>query len=225
MDKIKELEEKLLNAYKNGAPDKRVIELIEELQYLDKDNVTLLNILCDIYTVDEDYNQAFAFAKRALEVDNDNAIALYNMGMIYYGKKNYEKAIEYLNKSIKDEIKEEVCNILGDCYYEINELDKALEFYDKALSKKSDDEFYIADIEFKVGNIFFDKEEYENALKHFEIAHELDVEEPVTINNIGLCYEMLNDFNKALSYYEKAHKIDLEDEMFINNIKTIKEKM
>lgn len=225
MSSIKILEHKLINAYKNGESDDIVLDLIEQLQKLDKDNITLLNILCDIYIVDEDYNQAFAFVKRVLEIDSENIEAICNMGMIYYNKKNYQKAIEYLQKAINRNQNQELYDILGDCHFELGDLEKALESYFKAISKDTNDEVYIADVEFKIANIYYDTEDYHNAIKHFEIAHKLDKEEPVTINNIGLCYEIIGEYKKALSCYEVAHKIDPNDEMFTNNINTIKEKI
>lgn len=227
MDKdiiIKELENELVNAYRNGESDDRVLDLIEELQKLDADNITLLNVLCDIYVVEEDYKQAEAFANKVLSIEPNNAEGLCNKGMICFNKEKYEEAIKYLKASDAVKANYKIYNTLGDCYFEIEDIKNAKESYIKALNSKDDDE-YLADVEFKLGNLYIDEEEYSEALKHFKIAHKLDVEEPVTINNIGICYEMLGELDKALAEYEKANKIDPEDEMFVNNIATVKEKM
>ena len=54
---------------------------------------------------------------------------------------------------------------------------------------------------------FYDKGDYNNALKHYQKLIMEEANNPVTYCNMGDCYYNMKNYNKALEYYKKAIKI------------------
>ena len=70
------------------------------------------------------------------------------MGWVYYKKRNFPKALKYLEKAVSlvpDD--PTILEHLGDVYLEISNKKKALEFYQRSLKKKEKD---TADLEKKI---------------------------------------------------------------------------
>lgn len=67
-----------------------------------------------------------------------------------------------------------------------------------------------AGIQLNLGNVFFNLSLYENAVRYFEKAIEIDPENHKAFNNIGVTLVRLKRSKEALSYYEKALNIDDE---------------
>ncbi len=126
---------------------------------------------------------------------------------------------EYLLEKVKD--KEEKSKILGELgliFYNLGELDTALEYYEKAL-KLNEELGRKEGIAVQLGNmgiIYEVKGELDNALEYHEKALKLDEElgrkEGIAkdLGNIGLAYQDKGELDKALEYYEKALKLDEE---------------
>jgi tetratricopeptide (TPR) repeat protein len=126
---------------------------------------------------------------------------------------------EYLLEKVRD--KEEKAKILGELgvisYYS-GELEKALEYYEKAL--ELDEGLGIKEgIAKDLGNIgivYRIRGELDKALEYFEKVLELDEElgrkEGIAIQfgNIGIIYRIKGELDKALEYYEKALELDEE---------------
>ncbi len=72
--------------------------------------------------VEIDYNLAIKYYKEALNIEN-NPASLFSLGQRYYEKKEYAKAIFYLEKAIEDFQHLKACYILGRIYFEGKEVD------------------------------------------------------------------------------------------------------
>ena len=173
-------------------------------------------------------DSAFYFAQLeydfSLKVDNKKYMssALNTQGISFHLRGNYEKALEYYEKSLK--IKEEIGDKKGvsatynhiglNNFYQGNN-EKALEYYEKCL--KIDEEIgnkrgmgltynNIGILYSKHGNNEKAIEYYEKTLKIFE---ELGNKNGVgaTLGNIGVIYADQSNYEKAIEYYEKSLKI------------------
>ena len=116
------------------------------------------------------------------------ASSLNNMGLIYYEIKNYNKALEYYERSLKLKLNIDdkigiasSLNNIGIIHLVLDNYEKALEYYEKSLKIRS------------------------------EIDDKLGIGSSLT--NIGIAHTKLKNYNKALKYLSESVKKDKE----INN--------
>jgi len=113
----------------------------------------------------------YGFVDIAKEYGGTNAgnLANYFAGISYYKLKQYEKAIEYLEKfSSDDEILGPIAKgTIGDVFSDINQPKDALNYYLKAANLKSND-FSTPLYLFKAGNTAMDLNNFDKALKAFK---------------------------------------------------------
>ncbi len=63
-----------------------------------------------------------------------------------------------------------------------------------------------------LGNLFYDKRQYADAIKNWELSVSLDSSFPTALRNLGIAYfNKLNRPEKALEYYERAFELDQAD--------------
>jgi uncharacterized protein HemY len=72
--------------------------------------------------------------KKALEKEPENGAYLDSLGWVYFKKKDYKKAEEYLKKAISYIIDPVIYEHLGDLYIEVSNAEEAVKFYQEGLS-------------------------------------------------------------------------------------------
>jgi len=68
-----------------------------------------------------------------------------------------------------------------------------------------------------LGNYYFSKERYEDAIKQYEIALS-KIERAIYYSNIGDAYRRLAKWDDSIRFYEKALALKLEDDLIYNNL-------
>ena len=122
-------------------------------------------------------------------------------GTSYLQLKNFEKAMSYLNESIK--INPEFShsyNSRGIVFSEMKEFKKAIEDYDKAISYNP--EFLEAHL--NKGISLKNLKKYDEAKKSFEDCIEINSLNPKIYHNLGNLLKECKKFEEAKSAYEKA---------------------
>ena len=146
-----------------------------------------------------------------------------DLGVLYYEKGEWDKAIEYYQHSL--EILEKVgdehgmsttFNNLGLVYEAKGELDKAIEYYqrDLAICEKVGDEHGMSTTFNNLGLVYQAKGEWDKAIEYYQRS--LAIEEKVgdemnaatTMYNIALLYEGMERYDEALELLERAVRID-----------------
>ncbi len=83
--------------------------------------------------LNEEFEEAEKQYKKALEINPESATVLNNLGLLYHQKKKYKTAAEYFRKALKFEEKDTYCVNAGNAMANLNEAEKAKEWYLKAL--------------------------------------------------------------------------------------------
>jgi class 3 adenylate cyclase/Tfp pilus assembly protein PilF len=148
-----------------------------------------------------------------------------NLGVCYWSKSDYPKALEYHIKALKiyeqlNDKKEIAANLtnIGIIYLNQSDYSKALEYCFESL--KIDEELNgkvgIASNLGNIGTIYLYQSDYPRALEYFfkalKINEELNNKRYIAANliNIGIIYENQSEHPRALEYYFKSLKISEE---------------
>ncbi|HRE53056.1 MAG TPA: tetratricopeptide repeat protein [Flavitalea sp.] len=129
-------------------------------------------------------------------------------------------ALANLYAARKDQRALEVCNILlakdssgaqteplylkGTYYAENNEPDKALELFDECIQR----DWKMTDAYIEKGIIFFERKDFDEALKTFTLAATVSNTDPDAYFWMGRCYESMNEAEQAAVNYERAYALD-----------------
>jgi len=112
--------------------------------------------------------------------------AMYlDTGIVYYDKNDYDKALEYYNKSITMWPRPDAYYNIGIIYDEKQDDDKALEYYNKAIELKPD---YVSPY-LNIGAVYHHKQDYDKALEYYNKAIELKPDYEKAHSNMKLAYE------------------------------------
>ncbi|CAF0775866.1 unnamed protein product [Adineta steineri] len=99
--------------------------------------------------------------------------------------------------------------------YELGQIDRAEKYFNMLLKSLPHDHPDIAGVYNHIGGVHYKRNEYNLALKNYEIAYEMRRKKlPLnyhhiagSLANIGLIYKAKGDFNTALDYYQHALRI------------------
>jgi len=84
------------------------------------------------------YDEAYAYIKRAIEINPDDAAIIDSWGWIHYRLGDYDKAIELLRKALSRFDDAEIASHLGEVLWVSGKQDEARSIWQKALKKSPD---------------------------------------------------------------------------------------
>ena len=170
------------------------------------------NHLCKDYQSENDFMQAIAL-RNSKRINKKLRNEIENKILSSCNSDVIEN--DYLRDEI-DNIKDKKIQSLfekGNTYYYKGNYDKAIEYYEKAIELKSDDEVY-----YNMGYVYCNKGNYDKAIECYEKAIELKPDKNEAYNNMGNTYYYKGNYDKAIEYYEKA--IELKPNLTTyNNLK------
>lgn len=141
-----------------------------------------------------DWKNDEALWSKTLKYHPENVKAAYHIAEIELSKKNYDRAIELYEKSIK--------------------------FYPKHTwnaDKKSK-----ANVYYKFGELYYKKENYIKSKENFNKCIELAPTLVDAYVYLGNCCVNLNELNEAVKFYEKALEIDKDSIVAKENLQRVK---
>jgi len=145
--------------------------------------------------------------KTTIELFPKDGIALRGLGNVYYEiEENYESAIEYFEKAIKEDEEDSkpIYYKLGWLYNDKAQYNDAIKILQKAIEYDSEDSGYREEL----GYAYYQKEEYEFALTQLNKALALDDASKLGYYYKGLCFVATNRKGEAMSMYYKLKEID-----------------
>lgn len=125
--------------YIESGRKKDAYDILEKAVEINPEHDGSLNTLAYLLAEDaKDLGQALDYVQKALEISQDNGAYLDTLGWVYYKRKEYEKALEALLEAdalLKDPI---IMDHIGDVYAKMNNIDKAIEYWEAALKLSPD---------------------------------------------------------------------------------------
>ncbi len=203
--------------------DAEANKLIQDFPMYD-DAYFLKGIALSKNSINSDFfEDAIFFLNRAVELNNKNYNALYEIAEWHFEKENYRKAIETYDKLLESKNKYNLASLLGKTQafhdmiiesgeYKENEetnkdLDEAFNLIDKVIEILGDD---IKSVQYKYykGNLYSYKGEIDKAKEEFEkIIKEIKDIDDWLYQRISEFYynyaENKDDYKKSLEYLEK----------------------
>lgn len=189
----------------------------------------LLGRIGTVYDFRGDFDRALSLQNDALKalsefkgVEKDTAEALNNMGVRYWHKGEYDKALELHEKGLTiGEQQGDLRNIgislsnIGNVFHVRGDHDRALEFYEKSrkIFEKLGDQRGIGALLNNIGGIFYAKGRYDEALEFFEKNLRIRSKQGdlrglgLVLNNIGILYDDKVEYDRSLEYHERSLQI------------------
>ncbi len=171
--------------------------------------------------------------------------SLFLKGTEQYADGEYNKAIKTLERAqsvgTSRYARDDVDTILGHCYLELNQYEKALEHYQAALDEQPEEVIYIvnlavayrqsgdnekarelymealeidpdyAELNSSLGSLYVLEGEPELAIEYFNKAIESDASLAVAYGNGAYAYALIGDFETADKYLDKAEELDYQN--------------
>lgn len=129
-----------------------------------------------------------------------NAQKLIQKSSYEYQRKNYQKAIEIAEQSLKEYVTFDGYYLIGSSYYQLNNFDKGLEYLLKAEKIKPNHEQLLLTL----GLIYHSQLKYDQAIEKFNQLLAIRPEDPVYLYRLGLVYKDQKEYKKAIDSLEKA---------------------
>jgi len=149
--------------------------------------------------------------EKQIKLTPNNPKPYYELGAIYLGQDNCEKAVELFEKArqlLKEDdillIHKYLYHDLGRAYLKLKNLEKARHVFEKA--QDIDQNNYST--QFFLGLICDEQEDYPNAVRHYEISIKLNPQNPSAYCNLGIIYIKQKHYNKAYEILSKAYELE-----------------
>ena len=130
---------------------------------------------------------------------------LFEEAKEYYSNDQYREALNLINKFIaQDSMNVEAYKLRGNCYQELNQTEKAIADYRKAI--EIDDQFAFA--YYNLGNTYETIEELDSAEHYFRTYIAMSPDDPAGYFRLATILRFQNQADSVLTYFEKAYSLD-----------------
>lgn len=212
-----------LKQYKAKVRVPKEKEIVKKIpKVISKEEVKKLIEEGDKFFFKGQYLEAIEYYNRALDIDPNNAIALYYIGDALDNLGHHEMALEYYDKALKiDPRNSNIWNNRGLALDNLGRYEEALECYNKALKIKPNDDRVLYNKAIALRKL----RRYKEALKCYDKALEINPNDADIWNNKGVVFNELKQYKKAIECFNKALKIDPNHEKARKNKKATMEKL
>ena len=160
------------------------------------------------------YLDAQICCQQALAADANHAGSLHLMGLLSLQSKQYDHAVEWLARAIRQAPKPEYLFSLGTTLQQQGRLEEALKSFDKAVQLKPDD----AELWVNLGNVLAELTRLDEALLSFQHALKLNPRHPEAAYKTASVLGRMKRFEEALHYCDLCNEL-LPDNAFVLQIR------
>lgn len=187
------------------------LDLLSDIEFLEGFNPDFYITKASILSQCGAYHDAVTALKRALEVtSDDHDMILMTLAIEYQNLQNYDKAIEYLIKSLEINCdNEDAIYELGYCF----EVSKRQEDGVQAFSKLIDQSPYNAHAWFNLGASYQSLENFERALVAFDYVIIIDEDFHAAYFNKASVLVRLERHEEAIELFKKALNFEILDSL------------
>jgi type IV pilus biogenesis/stability protein PilW len=152
-------------------------------------------------------DEAIEQYKKALYLDPKLTEARNNLGTVLLTKGLYDDAIAQFEFCMKDQsytTPEKAAYNIGLAYYKKKEIDKSIEYYQKAVQLRADNVNAI----YNLAYIFEEKKDFPRALEYYRKVVTMEPSFKEAHYRLGMLYEQQGELPKAMESFQKAVDID-----------------
>jgi tetratricopeptide (TPR) repeat protein len=149
------------------------------------------------------YLDAQISCQQALAADPDHADSLHLMGLLSRQAQNYDLAVEWIARALRQEPKAEYLSSLGTTLRLQGRFEEALKTLDKAIQLKPED----AELWINLGNVLADLARPADALLAFQHVLKLDPRHWDAAYRCGFLLDRLEQPTEALFYFDLSDKL------------------
>ncbi len=152
------------------------------------------------------------------KIKNPNEKILFDVANFYKKAKNYEEAIRYYSKIIKNlddnsDMKSDILYRRGGTYERIKNYEKADKDLIDALQITPDDAYILNYLAYS----WLERDyKINEAIKMLETAYELESDDPYIIDSIGWAYYLTDDYPRAEKFLKRAVEL-MPDDPIVND--------
>ena len=198
------------------AKYEKSIDAYKEALKLDPEDFEIWVSLAETYGEVGKLDEQHQALEKALEINSEDHNIWRKLGSFYYYvKKNYNKALEALDESIKiDPNKGTTWALLGHVYREMGENKRAIKLYKKAIEIEPNNPRYRKDL----GLTYYKTKDYKNAIITFKSALDKNPKDGSLWNHLGGSYSIVRDYGNAIKAFEQSLKCYYKNIIVWNNL-------
>jgi tetratricopeptide (TPR) repeat protein len=168
------------------------------------------------YKLYDSVPEAKYYYEQTIRLKPDYFEGNFNLGCVLIAKNYAKESIPYFRKAlIKGAEKYEVWFNTGDAYFKTNNADSAIYFYQGALRLKPD----LGAAYYKIGLSYARyKNDYVNGFANLNKAIELEPNNHVYYEDLGVAHGMSGNFEMAIKTFEKGISIKADHAPFYNDL-------
>ncbi len=169
------------------------------------DNVVAFHHLGLVYMKAGRIDEAITCLTRCIEIDGQANQPMINLGAIYFGQGNLDKAQELNEMAIaaQPDLSAQAYANLGLIWQQRNELDKSIEAYERAIQYDPK----LATVWMNLTSVLTMKGDDERALKSARKATELEPDSALAQNNLAVALFFSGDYTSSKNHMEKAKEL------------------
>jgi type IV pilus biogenesis/stability protein PilW len=193
--------------YMSEGKSPQAIKELLEAQKLSSRNADIEHALGLAYQQKGLPEQAVEQYKKALDIDPKLTEARNNLGTAYLASGKLDEAAAEFEQCLKDKnyaTPEKAAYNLGVVYFNKKDIDKAIEYYQKAVSLRDDN----SNAYYNLGYCQEEKKALPKALEYYKKAASLDSSFKEAYYRMGVIYQEQQDYPKVLESLKKAVEID-----------------
>ncbi len=194
---------------------KQALKDIEKAKEIDDDDPGVFFVYGIIYYALKDYDKAEKYYKKAIDENEEYTEARYNLCGLYLKTGENDKAIEQCSHAANDPLYQARASAytnLGIAYFKKGDINKAKQYYDKALDINPS----LVYTHNELGKLYLSIGNEKKAINEFRIAISGFKDYDEAYFNLGTAYLKKGDKLSACHAYKKVVKISPNSEIGIN---------